>query len=222
MSYTETAISDQELQELIEAELLNDDRVSSQHIKVEVANGVSTLSGRISSFRRKLAAQQIVAAYEGIRDVQNELVVEPTLPANDDEVSASVRSALDSSADTTKETITVAVAGGKVTLTGTVGSHWERVVAEDVARGVRGVRDVVNMLIVDLQHKIDDHELMNSVRAALGRARGLATADISVAIGEDTVVLSGIVQEAWQKEVAQTVVGRFGFLHIRNEIQATG
>lgn len=222
MSRANFETSDQELRVLIEAELLNDDRVSAQEIKIDVQRGVATLTGVISTFRRKLAVQQIVAAYEGIRDVRNLLIVEPAQPATDDEIAESVRSALDSSADTTKETIAVAVAGGKVTLTGTVGSHWERVVAEDVARGVRGVRDVVNMLIVDLLHKVDDHELMNSVQAALGRARGLKAADIRVAIGEDTVVLSGEVTEPWQKEVAQTVVGRFGLLHVRNEIHVTG
>ena len=222
MTQARAVANDQELKQLIEAELLNDDRVSSQAIQVAVSGGVAKLIGTIGSFRRKLAAQQIVAAYEGIRDVQNELAVEPIQHCDDDEITETVRSALDASADTTKETITVAVVGGKVTLTGTVGSHWERVVAEDIARGVRGVRDVVNMLIVDLAHKVDDHELMNSVQAALGRARGLASADIRAAIGEDTVVLSGEVTEPWQKDVAQTVVGRFGFLHIRNEIQVTG
>ena len=222
MDQSETQTSDQELKDLIEAELLNDDRVCSQHIQAEVVNGVATLTGVIASFRRKLAAQQIVAAYDGIRDVQNELIVEPAQAETDEEILGNVRAALNSSADTTKETITVAVVGGKVTLTGTVGSHWERVVAEDVGRGVRGVRDVVNMLVVNLLDKVDDHELMNSVQAALGRARGLSGAEIRVAIGEDTVVLSGRVKESWQKEVAQTVVGRFGLLHIRNEIQVTG
>ena len=215
-------MDDVELKNEVANALLQDDRVSSHTIQVSVTNGLATLSGSIRSFRRKLAAQQIVMACEGICDVRNELNVEPHPSVPDDEVAASVRTALESAADITKHAIVVAVSGGKVTLTGTVASHWERVTAEDVSRGVRGVRDVVNMLVVDLQHKIDDHELMNSVQAALNRARGLKSAGIHVAIGDDTVVLSGKVPAPWQKEVAQTVVGRFGLLHIRNEIQVTG
>lgn len=209
---------DQELQQLIESELLNDDRVSSQNIKVSVANGIATLSGTIESFRRKLASQQVVSAYEGIRHVRNNLEVRPEQASSDTEILEAVRAALNASADITKETVVVAVAGGKVTLTGKVANHWERVVAEDIARGARGVRDVINMLIVDRLQKIDDHELMNSIQAALRRARGLQSVDIDIAIGDDTVVLSGTVDEPWQIEIAQTVVGRFGLLHIRSEL----
>lgn len=212
---------DKDIQELIECELLHDDRVSSQNIKVTVTDGVATLTGTIASFRRKLAAQQIASAYDGIVHVENKLDVEPTQPTSDDDIQTSVRAALDSSADITKETVLVAASGGKVTLTGKVGSHWERVVAEDIARGVRGVRDIINMLVVNRLQKIDDHELMNSVQAALQRANGLDSADINVAIGEDMIVLSGTVQELWQKEIAQSVVGSFGLLHIRNELQVS-
>ena len=210
--------TDIELKSLINGDLLEDERVSSQNISLKVVNGHATLSGTIVSFRRKLAAQQIVAAYEGIRTVQNDLVVEPSGGEADEEVAGNVRAALDSSADVTKKSIAVSVTGGKVTLSGNVASHWERVVAEDVARGVRGVRDVVNVLIPDVARKAEDCKTVSSVQAALGRARGLKNVEIGVAIGDDTVVLSGSVHEPWQKEVAQTVVGRFGFLHIRNDI----
>lgn len=211
-----------DLQQLIASEMLNDHRVSSQNIRVNIDDGVAQLQGTVSSFRRKLIAQQIVAAYEGVRDVKNELLVEPHQSHPDATVAAAVRAALDASADTTKETIAVSVSGGKATLTGIVGSHWERVIAGDIARGVRGVRDVVNMLVIDLLNKVSDHELMNSVQAALGRARGLRESRIRVAVADQTVVLSGKVNELWQKEVAETVVGGFNFLRIRNEIQVTG
>ena len=214
-------MSESALKQLIEHDLLHDARLSSQPIEVRIENGRATLRGKICSFRRKLAAQQIVAAYDGIRDVYNELTVEPSQIDSDDDVAVRVRSALDASADIQKEAVTVAVSGGKVTLNGNVASHWERVVAEDISRGVRGVRDVVNLLLVDAAHKVSDCELVHEVQSALKRARGLGSAQINVAIGEDTVVLSGEVREPWQKDVAQTVVGRFGLLHIRNEIQVS-
>lgn len=214
-------MKDTELKTLIENDLLYDARLSSQPINLEIENGRATLRGRVGSFRRKLAAEQIVASYQGIREVFNELSVEPVELESDSDVATRVRATLDSSADINKETITVGVLAGKVTLSGNVSSHWERIVAEDICRGVRGVRDVVNMLLVDPIHATDDCELTKEIKNALGRARGLASARIDIAIGEDTVVLSGEVQELWQKEVAQTVVGRFGLLHIRNEIRVS-
>ena len=213
------ALSDDSLQQLIEAELLEDDRVSANNITVHVNEHVATLEGAVASFRRKLAAQKIVSGYDGIREVRNELCVEPAAAVPDDEVAEAVRNCLDSSADLVKETVTVEVSGGKVTLTGTVATVYERLTAEDIARGIRGVRDVVNMLNVNHAHRIDDHELMNGVQAALSRSGGLKHCDVHAAIAEDTVVLSGTVQNAWQREVAETVVGRFRFSRVRNEIQ---
>ncbi|RMF39701.1 MAG: BON domain-containing protein [Planctomycetota bacterium] len=207
------------LQEMIQADLAADPRVSSQTITVTIQDGVATLSGTVQSFRRKLAAQQIVQSYQGVRDVRNELAVEPAMAESDEEVAEAVRNALNSSADVTKEAITVAVNAGTVTLTGNAGSVWERTVAEDVARGVRGVRDVVNLILIDTDHKIDDSELAHSIQAALNRARGLVPGDVRVAVTEGVAVLSGEVSEPWQREVAETVVGKFGLLHVRNEIQ---
>ena len=217
-----TSYSDEELKKMIETDLLNDDRVSSQTINLAVRDGIATLKGTIRSFRRKLAAHRIVASYDGIRDVHNQMTVEPEPAGSDTEIAENVRAVLDTSADITKETVTVSVNGGKATLSGNVASHWERLVAEDIVRSVRGVRDVINLLVTNPTYKMENHLLMEKVQDVLRRSRGLASADIAVAIGEDTVVLSGFVKESWQKESAHDAVGRFGFLHIRNDIQVTG
>lgn len=214
-----TRLDDQHLAKLLESELLLDDRVSSSNIQVTVEDGVVTLRGTIGSFRRKLVSQQIAASYEGVRDVVNRLEVDPGSACDDNSITANVRRCIDSSADLTSATIGISVSQGKTTLTGHVSSHWERLVAEDVVRGVRGVRDVINLLVVDQEHHIEDHEMRNSIQAALSRARGLENAEMRVAIADDTVVLSGWVDEIWHKDIAQTTVGRFGFLRIRNELQ---
>ncbi len=210
--------TDDELRVLIETELLNDERLSSQAIRVTVCQGVVTLEGDVHSHRRRLAAHEIAAHYEGVHEVVNKLTVSPPGPVPDEEVTAHVCSALDASADVTKETVYVAVVGGKVTLTGSVGSHLERTVAEDIARATRGVRDVENLLMVDLETKIADEELANAIKAALSRARGLTDADISIAIQDTSAVLSGEVDHLWKKETAETVVRRFGLLHVQNQI----
>lgn len=214
--------TDDELKALIETELLNDERLSSQAIDVSISRGVVTLEGDVHSHRRRLAAHEIAAHYEGVVEVVNKLTVSPPGPLADEEVATHVCSALDASADVTKETIHVVVVGGKVTLSGNVGSHWERIVAEDIARATRGVREVENLLMVDLETKIADEELANAIKAALSRARGLTDAEISVSIQEASAVLSGEVDGLWQKETAEAVVRRFGLLHIQNQISIRG
>lgn len=210
--------ADKELTSIISTDLLNDPRLSSQSIKVTVDHGIVTLSGSVDSYRRKLAAHDMASCYEGVRDVINDLIVEPKHAATDAQVAAYVRSALDTSADVTKGSISVKVVAGNVTLEGTCGSHWERIVAEDVTRSARGVRSVNNMLVVNLVDKVNDTELRNAIQGALHRARGLRDASVQVAIVDRAAVLSGEVATLDQKGIAERVISQFGLLHIRNEI----
>ena len=113
------------------------------------------------------------------------------------------------------------VVGGTVTLEGNCGSHWEQVVAEDVTRSVRGVKDVNNLLLVNLVEKISDEELSNAIQAALGRARVLRDTSVNVAIVDKAAILSGEVSSLDQKLAAEMVIWRFGLLHIRNDIMVT-
>ncbi len=209
---------DKELQGMILTDLLNDPRLSSQSVKVNVEQGIVTLTGTVHSYRRKLAAHEMAACYDGVRDVVNNLIVEPDQPTTDEQVAARVRNALDASADVTKEAISVKVVGGTVTLEGNCGSQWERVVAEDVTRSVRGVKDVNNLLLVNLVEKIGDEELSYAIQAALSRTRGLREAGVNIAIVDSAAVLSGEVDTLEQKVAAERTVSRFGLLHIRNEI----
>ena len=97
-----------------------------------------TLSGSVQSYRRKLAAQEIAALFHGCRGMDNQLVVVSPEHLSDDAIANHVRLALEADADITKPTITVSAEGGVATLGGTVGRPWERVLAEDIAMGVRG------------------------------------------------------------------------------------
>lgn len=219
MKYRETMNPDVETMRRIQLGLLKDDRLCAQKINVEVDHDIVLLRGTVASFRRKLVAQQIVASFAGTRDVLNELEVEPLQPATDQEVADDARVSLNASADITKETIIVSCVNGVVALTGNVSSNWERVCAEDIVRGVRGVRDVTNMLTVNAIRAKDAKEVICKLQEAISRTIGLQEEVIHVAMGVDTVVLSGAVHAVWMRDAAETIVGGFGFLRIRNEIQ---
>lgn len=215
-------ISDEQLAKLIEAALMHDERLSAHAITVDVSDALVTLAGRVQSFRRKLVAQQIASDFEYVRDVKNQIVVEPAHATPDDEVAAHVRTSLNADADITKEAIAVSVEAGKVTLTGHVGSAWERAQAEDLARSARGVRDVNNLLGINGNEMVADGQMSDQILAALKHARGLRDAGIRVAVSNTAVVLSGEVDHMWQKETAQSVAERFRPLRLLNEIVVRG
>lgn len=211
-------ITDGALASLVQTAVLTDERLSSQPIALSVSEGTVSLHGSVQTYRRKMAAQEIASSFDGVRGVVNNLIVEPPDQMSDQEVAACVRATLDANAEITKEAIAVSVHGRTVALNGTVGSPWERIVAEDVTRGARGVRDVENLLIVDVAEQREDEALCRQIKEALGHTRGLKRIEIHVAVSGEVVVLSGEVHELWQKEEAESAVRRLGLFRIRNDI----
>ena len=67
---------DEHLEHHVSQLLLANEELSSQRIAVTVKDGKVTLAGRVQSFRRKLAAQEIVEADSNVTGVYNELAVE--------------------------------------------------------------------------------------------------------------------------------------------------
>ncbi len=207
----------------IEEALLHDPRVSKHRIDVKARDGIVTLSGSVQTYRRKLVAEEVAASFHDCRGVRNDLVIEPAEHLQDDHQTAEqVRAALDAQADIVKETITVSVTNGVVVLAGTAASSWERDLALDVAIGVRGVREVKNLLLVDPVEQVDAAALADKIEKALGQARRLKNVPVRVGVNGGHVVLSGEVPELQQKEIAERVARRFGPLWIHNEIVVTG
>lgn len=212
-------MSDEHLARTVRRALMQDGRLSEQAIDVSAEHGVVTLRGAVQTYRRKLDAQMIAASIHGCRGVMNALTVEPPGQHSDEEVTDFVRKALESHADVHAETILVSVSRGIAHLSGNVASHAERTIAEDVTLAVRGVRDVQNLLIVSLGGQIEDEALITQIQEALSHTRGLRGTNVHVAVTGETAVLSGAVQELWQKEFAEQVVRRFRITDVRNEIQ---
>jgi hyperosmotically inducible periplasmic protein len=58
-------------------ELAEDARVRAMKIKVAVRDGVVTLTGTATDVKEKDAAEAVVRRVQGVRDVRNQLAVEP-------------------------------------------------------------------------------------------------------------------------------------------------
>lgn len=209
---------DENVKELIEAELLASRKLSAHKISVDVKGHQATLTGVVKSFREKLLACEIARSFGEIRDVIDDMAVQPRVDLSDQEIELSIRNAFDASADVTSETIKISGHDGKIILTGYVSTYLELMVAEDLARGVNGVVSVENLLVVNLHEKVADEELCNSIKAAILRNKGLSKKPIAVAVCEGVVELNGKVDELWQKELAEQIVRRFDILHIDNDI----
>jgi osmotically-inducible protein OsmY len=115
-------------------------------VKAHVRDNMITLSGTVTWQFQREAAGRAVMYLRGITGVTNDILLTATAPA------AGVKDAIDAAirrnAQLDSREITVAVAGGEMTLRGTVGSWAERRQAEYVAWCAAGVTSVKNDLAV--------------------------------------------------------------------------
>ncbi len=133
-------------------------------LKVSVQNGKATLSGTVDEGVNKDLAKQIALGVNGIKEVDNNIVVKadytpPARNANasrsygetidDATITAAVKSKLMWSRYADGLTTDVDTKMGKVTLTGTADSAAEKDLAKRLALNTRGVVSVDNHLVVD-------------------------------------------------------------------------
>lgn len=118
-------------------------------IQAEVRRGHVTLIGSVDWFYQKQEAAQRVSELAGITGLTNEIHVRQRVaPSNARDVQRQIMSALHRHASIEASKVRVSVAGGKVTLDGTVDAYRERELIEDAARAAPGVEEIVDNLTV--------------------------------------------------------------------------
>ncbi|PXW23132.1 BON domain-containing protein [Paraburkholderia caballeronis] len=120
--------------------------LAEKDIRVEVERGCVTLSGEVDWGYQRHAAEKVVGAMRGVVGVANQIVVRHSDAVAD--VAAQISAALARRAQREFSRIDIDVQHGVVTLTGTVASLAERRAACGAAWAAKGVRQVVDRLVV--------------------------------------------------------------------------
>ena len=123
--------------------------VPAQKIKALVKDGVVTLSGEVEWQYEKTAAFTAVKNLWGIKSINNEIIVKPSLSINEDKVRQEITKEFERQARFDASRIKIKVQGRKITLEGEVSNFDEMEMAEDAAWAIPGVAEVRNELVVD-------------------------------------------------------------------------
>jgi osmotically-inducible protein OsmY len=115
-------------------------------VEANVRDNMITLSGTVIWQFQREAAARAVMYLRGITGVTNDILLAATAPAP--ETKTEIEAAILRNAQLDSREITVALAGGEVTLGGTVRSWAERRQAEYVAWSARGVTSLKNHLAI--------------------------------------------------------------------------
>jgi hyperosmotically inducible protein len=141
-------VADLEIKTMVIDALAKNEELKEKHIETQVADRTVTLNGTVDSPDQKYSAERL-AWVSGVQGVVNNLAM--TNPQEkpetaDEKLARRVEFELYSTKAIPLSTMQVQSQNGTVTLSGSVSSRAEKLLAEKIAERVEGVRNVVNNL----------------------------------------------------------------------------
>jgi osmotically-inducible protein OsmY len=190
-------------------ELKWDSRVDETEVGVEVDKGVVTLTGTVSSWAKRMAAQEAARRVIGVLDVANNIAVKVPggLTRTDTEIAQAVRHSLEWDVFVPEKTISSTVSDGWVTLEGTVESWSQRDDAERAVRNLTGVKGVVNRITVKPTQPAMEN-VRKAIEQALERRAEREAKQIHVDVRDGIVTLTGSVH-SWAERKSVVAAARF-------------
>jgi len=197
-------ISEHQLRQDVLDELDFEPSVNAAHIGVGVNAGVVTLTGFVSSYREKLAAERAARRVKGVKAIAEG--IEVRLPSDkktgDDEIAGRAVDILKWRVGFPADRISIKVEKGIVSLTGDVDWQFQKTEAEAAIHHLSGVVGVVNL--VRVHSTVHDSEVREKIQKALQRSAELDASRITVhAEGGGKVVLGGKVHAWYERDLAE-------------------
>jgi osmotically-inducible protein OsmY len=193
---------DSELRRHVTEELAFEPSVNDAHIGVAVENGIVTLSGHVTSYAEKLAAERAAKRVKGVLGVAQEIEVRypDQKKLADDEIAGRAIAIISWDSAIPKGQVQVKVQHGWVTLTGKVEWFFQKSAAERAVRKLSGVTGVTNRIEVSPPVLVTD--VKQRIEAALRRSAEIDAAGIRLHVENAKVVLEGIVGSWHERDVA--------------------
>ncbi len=212
-------MSDLTLRQEILDELEWEPSVDAAHIGVAVDNGIATLSGHVSSYTEKLAAERAVTRVKGVTAIAEN--IEIRYPAAkrtaDDQIAKRVVDIINWQVSVPSDRIKVKVEKGWVTLSGEVDWHFQKVDAEKGVRRLSGVMGIANL--IGLKPRVEAKDVKKRIEEALKRNAEIEAQNIRVIVQGGKVTLDGKV-DSWaeRQRVENTVWSAPGVLSVDDRL----
>jgi osmotically-inducible protein OsmY len=196
-------MDDKALRQSILDELEFEPSIDAAHIGLAVDNGVVTLSGHVSSYEEKLAAERVVRRVKGVKAIVQEMQVRYhyQLKTDDDQIARRAADVLAWSL-VPGDSIQVTVEKGWVVLSGKVDWQYQRVAAESAISKLAGVSGVTNL--IELNPQTQPKDVKYQIAAALHRSAQIVAKNIKVTVEDGKVRLDGKVRTWYERDIAET------------------
>lgn len=243
-----TDVTDQEIKDALELELIFEPKVDSTEVETRVTNGRVQLTGGVESLTAKITAENRAREVTGVRRVDNYLRVTPDKPQSDQAIEKQINESLLTNSVTESFEITPQAKDGVVTLNGTVDSYTEKWEAARVAASINGVLRVKNRIDVeawdswvyynpyvypDITPGMTDHdeswtttktdsEIREDIESELFWSPFVDSHDVTVSVDDGVATLTGSVEDYSERRDATKNAFDGGALAVDNDLLITG
>lgn len=169
-------------------------------IEVSVKNGIATLTGTADCLWTQQRARELPQTIRGVRGVIDDISVGPVGTINDSALKKHLESRFLEDPVVERDDIHLDVVGGIVTLKGTVQSRQEKQTALNVAKMVKGIREVRDVLRVDGVRDRPDSVLKEEIMHRLVFDVWVVNPSlVDVQVKDGHVILTGQVGSEYEK-----------------------
>ena len=184
-------------------EFVWDPEVTSTDIGVIVERGVVTLTGHLTSYAEKLAAERAVQRVGGVKAVAVEIDVnlDSKNRHTDADIAAAAATAIRWNALIPGDKVHVKVERGWVGLSGDVDWDYQRSAAERVVQELLGVTGVSNLITI--KPRASPIDVKHSIEQALLRHAEREAKHLDVLVEGSRVTLRGKVHSLAERQAAQ-------------------
>jgi osmotically-inducible protein OsmY len=194
-------ITDNEITNAVERQLVINANTPSQLIDVETLNGIVTLSGQVNNMLEKDQVVKVAQMVKGVRAVVDKMEVN-TPVRNDYSIEREIRNDLLNDPATESWEVIADVSDGIVTLSGTVDSWQERKLSEFIAKNVRGVKDIKNNIDIDYKTDRPDFRIEEEIKRTMEYDVRVDHILVDVEVNQGDVTLAGTVGSLVEKHMA--------------------
>ena len=211
--------SNSELQTDVQNAIKWEPLLNAAEIGVTAKDGVVSLTGVVDSYGKKMEAENAAKKVIGVKALVEKIEVKfpNSLTKTNLEIANEVLCSLNSNFSIPKDSVTVKVEGGWVTLEGQLPWNYQKEAAKNAVNYLIGVKGVTNNITIksDSANAIEQKDVEN----AIGRSWSIDDHNIKVSVSGTTVTLRGTVHSWYQKEDAERIAyGTPGIWHVNNEL----